>query len=248
MGNRISDSMTNATTQLNAPLEAGSLPTAPAPRPGADEEFQYHPVTPLAPITLFLGVCSAFGFVGVPAISVGIVGAAVGAIALWQIRRAQGELGGRLVARLGLGFSLLFGLGSGGYHAAIYATEVPEGYKRISFNWLSQQTPIVQDSQVLLPAEVVALEDQPVFIKGYMYPSRRTEGLQEFVLVKDTASCCFGGQPKLTDMIIVRMQDGLTANYRPQTLVSVAGYFHANGVQSSGELFGLFSLDGTHFK
>jgi len=239
--------MSNATSSWSAPAEVCDRP-AKLERPDPIDEFQYRPVTPLAPIALFLGLASALGFVGVPAVSIGIVGAVVGALGLWQIKRAAGELGGLVLARVGFGLSLLFGLGSGGYHAAVYATEVPEGYQRVSFNWLSQQTPIVQENQVLLPADVVALEDQPIFIKGYMYPSRRTEGLQEFVLVKDTASCCFGGQPKLTDMIIVRMKDGLTVNYRPQTLVAVAGFFHAKGVQSSGELLGLFSLDGTHFK
>src|SRR6516165_9980591 len=69
------------------------------------DEFAYRPVPPLAPISLFLGFCALSGFVGVPCLAVGGVGVIVGALALWQIRRAQGDLGGRGIALLGVGLS-----------------------------------------------------------------------------------------------------------------------------------------------
>jgi hypothetical protein len=81
-----------------------------------------------------------------------------------------------------------------------------------------------------------------------MYPTRQKTGITEFVLVKDTGQCCFGGNPKLTDMIVIKFRDGKTVNHREQTLVSVAGYFHAETVTRSGELTAIYSLDGTHFK
>jgi hypothetical protein len=37
--------------------------------------------------------------------------------------------------------------------------------------------------------------------------------LKSFVLVPDLATCCFGGQPALTDMIEVTLDDPLLANY-----------------------------------
>ena len=79
------------------------------------DEFQYRPVTPLAPISLFLGICASAGFLGVPAIAVGIVGMICAVLALWQVRRADGAIGGGLVAKMGLGLSILLS-GAGWRH------------------------------------------------------------------------------------------------------------------------------------
>src|SRR5688572_18552772 len=81
------------------------------PLEAAASEFEYHPVPPLAPISLFLGVCALAGLAAVPGLAIGLAGAIVGLIALRQIKRAEGELSGRLVARLGVGLSLLFLVG-----------------------------------------------------------------------------------------------------------------------------------------
>ena len=51
------------------------------------------------------------------------------------------------------------------------------------------------------------LDGKKVFIKGYMYPSSQMTGIREFVLCRDNGTCCFGGQPRLTDMIRVKLKD-----------------------------------------
>ncbi len=211
-------------------------------------EFDYHPVPPLAPITLFLGVCASAGLLGIPGLAIGVVGTITGLIAMTQIRRAEGELGGRVVAKAGFALSLLFLLSGISLHTYVYATEVPEGYQRVSFNWLAKEEPkISREGPEVTPA-VADLDEKPIFIKGYMYPTRQEIGLTEFVLVKDTGQCCFGGNPKITDMIVVKFKDGMTVNHKPQTLVAVAGTFHAQSVTQSGELTAIYSIDGTHFK
>jgi hypothetical protein len=126
---------------------------------------------------------------------------------------------------------------------------VPEGYERVSFPWLSKQPPEFRDDgDFNIAPDVAALDGKPIFIKGYMYPTRQKTGIQEFVLVKDTGQCCFGGNPKLTDMIVVKFQDGMTVDHKEQTLVAVAGTFHAKNIRQSGELAAIYSIDGTHFK
>jgi hypothetical protein len=60
-----------------------------------------------------------------------------------------------------------------------------------------------------LPVSPKALElnGKKVFIKGYVYPDGRQSNIKRFVLVPDMGTCCFGGQPKLTDMIEVTLTD-----------------------------------------
>lgn len=224
--------------------------TVDRPREAPDpmSEFDYHPVPPLAPITLFLGVCAVAGLAGIPGLAIGFVGMITGVVCLWQIRRAEGELGGRLVARAGFVLSALFLVSGSALHAYNYVTELPEGYERVSFNWLSKQEPKAGPEGAIVTPEVAALDEKPIFIKGYMFPTRQSVGLTEFVLVKDTGQCCFGGNPKITDMIVVKFKDGMTVNHKEQTLVSVAGIFHAKSIVQSGELTAIYSIDGTHFK
>jgi len=212
------------------------------------EEFSYVPVSPLAPLTLFVGVCSAASLLTVMALPVAGVAILLGLVCLWQIRRADGELGGRLLARLGIGVAVSFLFAGAGYHSYVYATEVPEGFERVSFSWLSKQEPKFENGKFEVAPEVAALDGKPIFIKGYMYPQRITSGLTEFVLLKDTGECCFGGNPKLTDMIVVKFQNGMTVNHREQQLVNVAGIFRAKQVVQSGELTAVYSLEGTHFQ
>lgn len=213
------------------------------------DEFAYRPVPVMAPISLFLAFCSLAGFLGIPCLAIGAVGMTTGAIALWQIRRSAGEFGGRLVAWLGVGLSTALLFSASGFHAYAYVTELPEGYLRVSFSEMSKHVPTTYgDGTMKVAPEIAALDGKPIYIKGYMYPTKKTRDLSEFVLVKDTGQCCFGGQPKLTDMIVVKFEDGMTVNHREQQLVGVGGVFHANVVAHSGELTSIYVLEGTHFK
>ena len=104
------------------------------------------------------------------------------------------------------------------------------------------------DGHIQIAPEVARLDGKPIYIKGYMYPTRQRTDISEFVLVKDTGQCCFGGQPKLCDMIIVKFADGMTVNYREQQLVGVGGIFRPNTVARAEGLTAVYVLEGTHFR
>ena len=237
--------MSQIVSQTAEPLETPSSGIEPAFDPA--DEFAYRPVPPLAPISLFLGICAVSGFLGIPCLAIGGVGIIMGVIALLQVRRSAGEMGGKVVASLGVGLSAFLLLAASGYHAYAYVTELPEGYLRVNFSELATYKPGFADGHVQFAPEVTALEGKPIYIKGYMYPTRQQVGLTEFVLVKDTGQCCFGGQPQPTDMIVVRFDDGQTVNHREQQLVGVGGVFKAMAAHS-GELTAIYTIEGTHFK
>ena len=98
------------------------------------------------------------------------------------------------------------------------AFEVPAGCLPISYEALQPRPgePV--------PASARELDGKRVFIKGYMYPSSQMTGIREFVLCRDNGTCCFGGQPKLTDMIQVDLKEPLTLDYQTG-LRRVAGTF-----------------------
>jgi hypothetical protein len=150
---------------------------------------------------------------------------------------------------MGVVLSATMLLAGSSYHAYAYVTELPEGYERVSFPEMSTHAPtFTDDGHIQIAPEVARLDGKPIYIKGYMYPTRQRTDISEFVLVKDTGQCCFGGQPKLCDMIIVKFADGMTVNYREQQLVGVGGIFRPNTVARAEGLTAVYVLEGTHFR
>ena len=210
-------------------------------------DFNYQPVPPLAPAAMVLGICSAIGLISEFALIFGIIGTILGAVCIVRIRRARGELGGKWLALSGFALSFLFLASGSTLHAYNFATEVPEGHRRVNFySDISQKGLVVEDGTTQLHPDIRALDGQKIFLKGYMYPTRQTEGLTAFLLVKDSEKCCFGGQPEISDMIGVRMDEGLSVNFRAG-LVSVGGVFRVRDSRSADPLDPLFELEGTYF-
>lgn len=199
-----------------------------------NSEFNYRPVPVLAPVSLTLGLLSALGFLGLLAIPIGLVGTFVSVICILRLRKFRGEYGGMWLAVAGLMMSFVCFTTSGGLWAYGYKTEVPDGFRRLNFMADISSKGFVVDKKKadIFHPEIKALDGQKVFIKGYMYPTKEIRGLRTFLLVKDNAQCCFGGNPAMQDMILVNMAGGKTVDFHQGALTSVGGVFHCQ--QASG--------------
>lgn len=194
---------------------------------GSDQP--YRAISSLSVVSCLLAVLSfpalfdwSFGIIP-------LVGITSGLAASMQIRRRASELTGETFALVGIILSALFLVGGWGRLSYLYATEVPAGYKRISYDDL-QSDPARPEGQV--PAAAMALNGQRVFIKGYIFPGKQSTHIKQFVLVRDNGTCCFGGNPKLSDMIQVTLRGPLELEYSP-VMRQVAGTFRVaptNGI------------------
>lgn len=210
-------------------------------------EFTYKPIPPLAPVSALLGICALSGLLSPLGLIFAVFGSVLGFMAMLQIQRADGDLGGRKLACLGVAMSAVLLLSGTGLHVYWYQTEVPEGYQRISFGAdISKKGFVVEDGEGRAHPDIAALEGKQLFLKGFMYPEQNLDGISSFILCRDNGDCCFGGQPKLTDMIKVKLTDGLTARYSAH-MVSVAGVFRLRDLRKTGNLEPAFELDATHF-
>ena len=188
-------------------------------------EFEYRTVSKsaIASITFaILGLVSAYLaqlFVIIPAI-----GVIFGLLAIMNFRRFPDELTGRLAAKIGLFLGLFVLVTSVSYHSYIYATEVPEGYQRISFSELrpNPKTPNIPFSE-----KSAEFDGKKVFVKGYVRPGAKKRKLKEFILVGDFGTCCFGGNPKITDVVAVTIIGDDTVDYG-YSLRRIAGTFRLN--------------------
>jgi hypothetical protein len=96
---------------------------------------------------------------------------------------------------------LLSGLG---YQAYVYATELPPGFERLNYAMLQ---PLPGDPPTAVPESALEMSGRDVLLKGYMYPGKQQQGITQFLLVRDQGDCCFGGNPKITDRVLVNLKD-----------------------------------------
>lgn len=164
------------------------------------------------------------------AVPVGIMGAIFAAAALvlgfsgWRtVRRYPNEYTGLRLAKTGLIGGLVLCLAGTAAAAITYTTEVPEGYSRVGF-WELQPDP--DEPELPISPKALEISGKPIFIKGYMHPGVSSMGkVDHFILVPDMGTCCFGGQPKPTDMIEIYIPDGKSrVAYSPRRL-KLAGTF-----------------------
>ncbi len=175
-----------------------------------DQYSQYRAVCMSAVSTMVLGIISVPAILFSKLLFVPVFGIGLGVYALVQLKKHRDELTGVNLARIGLAICIVVLVTGTTYSGYIYATEVPDGYQRISFEVLKPEP----GSRAPIPQSALALNGQRVFVKGYVHPGvTKRKGIKQFVLVPDMKTCCFGGQPALTDMIEVTLEDPLRVDY-----------------------------------
>ena len=160
-----------------------------------------------------------------PMLVLAFLGIAAALVGLRSIRRYPNEYSGKELALFSLIACTLVLIGGAGHHAYVYATEVPEGYERGYF-WKLQQEQNVPDSPTAYATDI---NGKNVFLKGYIHPSSGSGMLRQFILVPDLGTCCFGGQPRSSDMIEVTLLGGQTVK-GGMKMRKLAGKFLVNDI------------------
>ena len=188
-------------------------------------EFPYRAMSSTAISSLVFAVLGLLsGIFFWPGLGLCVIGIFVGLIGYRQIRRFPEEFDGMRVALVGITINAVILLVGAGLHTYIYLTEVPEGYTRVQFYELQQDANQPYDAPT---KRAIEINGQPIFLKGYIHPSSGSGLLKRFILVPDLGTCCFGGQPKSSDMIEVTLQGGQTTK-AGLTKRKLAGTFRLN--------------------
>ena len=92
-----------------------------------------------------------------------------------------------------------------------FRTEPKTGALRLTFDDLDllkilNMDPVVENAVELMPDWLRGLEGKTIRLRGVMYPTFDAEGLENFVLARDSQTCCFGREPKIYDLIQVDMK------------------------------------------
>ena len=133
---------------------------------------------------------------------------------------------------------------------------VENGYLKLGFEHLASYTfnpppfdpsaaptatPATGEEQI--PDKVKAWSGKKAVITGYMVPVKMDKGLvTEFLLMRNTMACCFGGVPNMTEWVVVKMKKGVP----PMMDVPVAffGELKVGAMFENGYMTGLYELAG----
>jgi hypothetical protein len=199
-----------------------------------DEDYSsYRSLSPTAVMSCVLGLASFLAFLDWWLAVLPLAGLALGVFALRRIAARSDELAGRIPALAGVILSAACLVGSQATLWYIRLTEVPDGHIRMTYDDLQPNPRVINQ---IVPPSAEELDGERVFIKGYVLAGTRKDGIRTFILVRDQGDCCFGGNPKLTDRILVQLKGGQTFSYtdklqkiigrfqiRPGQAVDVAG-------------------------
>jgi hypothetical protein len=169
-----------------------------------DELPAYRSVSRAAVMSLVIAAIALLGLVFASLLVFAVAGILLALVGLSTIRKYPQEYSGKIPAVLGLAACSAILVGGIARHSYVYATECPEDATRISFVNLNPESKL---APAVPPPQAVALDGKKIFIKGYVYPDGQRDNIKQFVLIPDLGTCCFGGQPRLTDMILVTLRD-----------------------------------------
>ena len=200
--------------------------TASRPPHGSDQPDSYRALCGAAIAAVAVAAFGPLAFLDWWLAAVPALGIVLAVVALRDIARRPLELTGRPLALVALGVSLV-SLGGGlAWRSVVYARELPPGFERLSYAALQ---PTEGDAAGAVPEEARGYDGRDVLLKGYMYPGKQQAGIVQFLLVRDQGDCCFGGNPKITDRVLVNLAGPQGIAFTPR-LVKIAGRFRVEPV------------------
>jgi hypothetical protein len=169
-----------------------------------------------------VAVLSPLAFLNWSLVAVPVIGLVLAGVALRDVTHRSEAVTGLGLARGAMAGSAVVLAAAVASHAITYVNELPEGFERVHYGLLQ---PLPGDPPTAIPETATDLDGKDILLKGYMYPGARQRGITEFVLCRDQGDCCFGGDPKLTDRVLVPIADPDKALEYTQRLVKIAGRF-----------------------
>lgn len=213
-----------------------------------DENTDYRSLTAESVGALILGFLSILTFVSTLFLIFPIMGIVLGVTAIRKILRATTELGGLGIATSGVALSTVLAIAGIAYQMYKTQFDVPAGYREINFSMLTADPKTGR-----IPDEILELTPRlgedgieyytPVFIEGYMYPTRQMTEIRSFMLVPSVQQGQFGSITRNpTEMVDVSLQSNLRVSYR-STPVKIGGALSVNPNPKPGDTPYLLKAD-----
>lgn len=207
-----------------------------------ERTVDYKEVGTLAVGSLVTALFAILGFFWMPFILLSAVGLVLGFLAMRKILNAPEEMTGFRMATAGMALSVIIGVAAVIFQTWYYYHNAPPGYEVIDFASMA-----FDSKSGKIKDEILALDGKKIFVTGYMYPTNRQSGIEDFTLVRTLAHCKFcspGTNP--ADMIAVELEKGMSVTFRSNKTVSVGGVFSVRQDFQSDEI--PYSIEANVFR
>ncbi len=98
--------------------------------------------------------------------------------------------------------------------------------------------------RTLLTDRVRELDGKRIRIRGYIYPTFKQKGIQQFVLVRDNMECCFGPGAALYDCVYVEMVGSNSIEYTVRPIAAEGVFTVEERKGFDGKIVAIYHLDG----
>jgi len=226
-------------SDLNKPFPTSELlPTAPYSDEADDEEenlpTRYRKLSVPAVLSVVCAVLSILTVLGWMFLAIPLFGLYFAYRGWRQILWAPEETTGLVLVRVGFVLSLVLFIAGGSYLLYDYRHSAPPGYEKISWEMLQ---PDRDKPNERVSAKAKELDGKRVFLRGYIYPTKKIIGIRRFTLVPTQGHCQFcSSQIRATEMLHVQTSGDLTVDYRNH-MIGVGGLLRVQPVE--GELAGV---------
>jgi hypothetical protein len=116
-------------------------------------------------------------------------------------------------------------------------------YDDIDLLKILNMEPVPPNAREYFPDWLNKLDGKPVRIRGFMYPVHFSTGITTFTLARDTDICCFTKNPKVYDVILVKLADGESTEYIDREAFDVEGTFQIDATPDETELPRLYRIE-----
>ncbi len=208
----------------------------------AVEATDYKNINSLTVLALVFAIIGGLGFFFKYLIVFPVIGLVLGIIALRKILHAPDEIGGFILTNIAIGLAFAIAISSFSTQVWMYYHKAPAGFEVVDFNAMA-----IDKKTGTVPENIVALNGKKVFIEGFMYPTNRQSGIEDFTMVRTLAHCKYcspGTNP--ADMIAVQLEKGMAVNYRANKTVGVGGILYVDPNFKSGEI--PYSIEANIFR
>lgn len=134
--------------------------------------------------------------------------------------------------------------------------ELENGYLKLGFDRLASFSfvppafdgsadgkPIVQTGEEQIPPAVKNWNGKKAVITGFMMPVKMEKGLvTEFLVMRNTLACCYGGVPNVNEWVVVKMKKGGVL-VMVDVPMAFYGELKVGVIFENGYLSGIYQLD-----
>jgi hypothetical protein len=129
-----------------------------------------------------------------------------------------------------------------------FRPEGPQKALRITYDDLDllkvlNMDPVTPDAVSLMPNWLRNLDGKAIRIRGFMFPTFESTGIERFVLARDAEKCCFGPNAKVYDLIAVEMKPGKTCDYIHLRPFDVIGTLRIDLQVDGDVVLGLYRIE-----